>query len=87
MQWVPPSLLMLQLNMVFRKVEGGREGRDDDDCDRGLISLAKCVLSDPPAAAGSSDSASCARGQSYISARLGLALLGEEGAAKWPLLM
>ena len=30
---------------------GKREGRDDDDCDRGLISLAKCVLSDPPAAA------------------------------------
>ena len=29
---------------------GKREGRDDD-CDRGLISLAKCVLSDPPAAA------------------------------------
>ena len=69
-QWVPPSLLMQQLNMVFRKVEGGRKGRDDeDDCDTGLISLAKCVLSDPPAAAG----------QSYISARLGLALLGEEG--------
>ena len=49
---------------------GRREGRDDEhDCDTGLISLAKCVLSDPPAAAG----------QSYISARLGLALLGEEG--------
>ena len=45
---------------------GRREGRDDDDCDRGLISLAKCVLSDPPAAAGSSDGASCARGRTVV---------------------
>ena len=67
MQWVPPSLLMLQLNMVFRKVEGGREGRDDeDDCDTGLISLAKCVLSDPPAAAGSCDGAATARARTVV---------------------
>ena len=58
---------------------GKREGRDDDDCDRGLISLAKCVLSDPPAAAGSCDGAATARARTVVYFRAVGSGVGEEG--------